>query len=154
MSSTENVIILDENKDLSLSDLVSMMLSADSRHMGGALVVYEGIVKGLVDGNRVDKLVYDIHEEYTKKKLEEVVSEVLQDKDIIDARIIHWKGVRKPGSPAVVITVLATGRKKAFETAYKLLEKVKFETGIWKKEYRDDGVYWVIGDGERIKSSG
>jgi molybdopterin synthase catalytic subunit len=46
--------------------------------------------------------------------------------------------------------VSAVNREVAFRVAREALERVKHEVPIFKLERRDDGDYWVVGDGRRI----
>lgn len=150
-----DVRILPEGARISLDELCASLLSSDPERRGGALVIYVGVVKGLVGGSRVSKLIYEVHADYTIESINRAINEVKAKlPGVIDARVYHWEGARVPGEPAVVIAVLAVSREEAFEAARRILERVKFETGIWKLEVRDDGSYWVLGDGERVPAPG
>jgi molybdopterin synthase catalytic subunit len=47
------------------------------------------------------------------------------------------------GDPAVVIVAVAVHRDAAFRAASALIDRVKVEGWIWKKELRADGEIWI-----------
>ena len=116
----------------------------------GAVAMFVGIVKGDVEGHRVYELVYDVYEPYAKKVLEKIAREEAEKHQLYSVQIHHKVGVAKPGQKTVVIAVSAKGRSEALEALRSILERVKHEPPIYKLEKRDDGEYWVIGDGTRI----
>ncbi len=135
--------------DIDLNKVVEEM----SRHAEdgmGAIVVFIGFVKGDIEGRKVSKLDYSVYEPYTSKKLDEIAKEEM-DEGVYDIRIYHKHGSLKVGDKTLYILVAAKGRKLGFEKASKVLERVKFEPPIFKLEYREDGEYWVFGDGSRLK---
>ncbi len=92
-----------------------------------------------------------MHEEYTIKRFWEIIDYVKSKYKIGCAKILHIKGETKPGDIAVLIVTQSISRREAFEAAREIIDLVKHTTGIWKLEYREDGVFWVLGEGERIK---
>lgn len=118
----------------------------------GALAVFIGYVKGVVDNNRVQELIYHVYEPYASRKLKQIIEEE-KDDDVQSIVVYHRVGRLKPGEPTIYIFVSATSRKKAFDKAEKILERIKHEVPIFKLEKRSDGEYWVLGNGKRIKRS-
>ncbi len=116
----------------------------------GALAIFIGFVKGIVDGNTVEELEYTAYEPYASKKIEEIVNEEF-DEEVFDIRVYHRIGRLKAGEPTIYIFVAAKTRKKAFEKASRILERIKHEVPIFKLEKRSDGEYWVLGDGRRVR---
>ena len=95
-------------------------------------------------------MVYEVHREYTLKRFQEIIDYVKKRHSVHCVKIFHVAGETRPGDIAVVILVQSVGRKEAFEAAREIIDLVKHTTGIWKLEYREDGVYWVLGESERI----
>ena len=120
----------------------------------GALVIYVGFVKGVVEGRRVERLDYEIYEEYTERRMRIIAEDIMSRDPRVKALIIyHRKGSFTPGEDVVYIGVAATTRSAAFQAARQAIDRVKHETGIWKIERRENGAYWVLGEGRRVKSS-
>jgi molybdopterin synthase catalytic subunit/molybdopterin converting factor small subunit len=115
----------------------------------GAAVVYFGIVKGQVGHRKVEELVYEHHEE-TRRILEKIAHDASVKDGIKYVLIQHSIGSFKPGDIVFSVGILGTGRKNTIETLKEVVERVKHEALIWKIEKRDDGIFWVVGDGERI----
>lgn len=117
----------------------------------GALVIFIGHVKGVVEnGKEVYELIYEAYEPYASKKLHEIACEAAKHENVVDVRIYHRISKLKPKDETLYIFVTATDRKTAFKTAENVLEQVKKEAPIWKLEIRDDGEYWIVGNGKRI----
>ncbi len=133
---------------------IEAILEDARKHAGeeglGALLIYVGIVKSPVDGERVDDLYYEVHREYTLKRFKEISEEVKRRHGVRYVRIYHAEGSLKPGDPAMLISIQSRGRREALEAMREAIEMVKHTTGIWKLESRESSQYWVLGDGERI----
>lgn len=112
----------------------------------GAIVAFIGFVKGMMNGKRVIELEYEAYEPFATEKIEEIEKSI---RGVGKVKIYHRVGRLKPGEPTVYIFVSAPGRREAFEGAREALERVKHEVPIFKLERREDGEYWVIGDGRR-----
>ncbi len=141
-------------KEVSLDELVSRLLPRAAEEGGGALVAFVGFVKGRVGGARVRELVYEALEPLAGSRLREIAEKYSRREGVIDVVVYHRVGALKPGEPAIYILVTALDRHTAFKTAADILEEVKHEVPISKLERRDDGDYWVVGDGVRIPRAG
>ncbi len=116
----------------------------------GSIAAYIGFVKGVVEGHKVHSLDYEAYDPYAVKKLREIAEDYTRKGEACAVAIIHRVGSLKPGETTVYILVAAEPRDKAFKIAREILERVKREAPIFKLERRDDGEYWVLGDGTRI----
>jgi len=117
---------------------------------GGAIVVFMGFVKGIVDDHKVYRLDYDAYEPYAFMKLREIAWEEGVKHGLLGVKVYHRVGSLEPGEPTIYIIVASKSRHEAFEAASAILERVKREAPIFKLEHRDNGSYWVVGD-ERVK---
>lgn len=116
----------------------------------GAVAIFVGTVKSVVDGHRVYELVYEAYEPYVISVLEKIAKEAVSRYSLQTAHIYHRTGPAKPGQKTVVIAVSAKGRREALKAVSHILERVKSEAPIYKLERREDGEYWVVGDGKRV----
>jgi molybdopterin synthase catalytic subunit len=57
--------------------------------------------------------------------------------------IVHRVGVLAPGDAAVVIACAAPHRAPAFRACEAVLERLKKDAPIWKREVFEDGSEWV-----------
>ncbi|MEO3994059.1 MAG: molybdenum cofactor biosynthesis protein MoaE [Desulfurococcaceae archaeon TW002] len=127
-------------------------LSKDSSKEGcGALVMFMGFVKGLVNNEPVNELIYEAYENFALSKMREISNDALKNFKIRDVVVIHRIGDLRPGDPTIYILVTARERSEAFRAAEYVLERVKHEVPISKLEIRENGEFWVLGDGRRIR---
>lgn len=144
--------ILNEKESINLNEMIYEIKSKLDLKKYGALAIYVGVVKGEVNGKKVRELEYVIHEEFTLSKFNEIINEIKRKyKNIALIKIFHKKGCFKPGDEVIYIIVLGVSRRDVFPAISEIMERVKHETGIWKIERREDGEFWVLGDGQRIK---
>jgi MoaD family protein len=120
---------------------------------GGGVVIFVGYVKGKVDNANVKVLEYEAYEPYATLKIREIEEWAKKQAGVLEVRIYHSVGSLRPGDITLYVFVSAVNREVAFRVARETLEKVKHEVPIFKLERRDDGDYWVVGDGRRIPRS-
>jgi molybdopterin synthase catalytic subunit len=60
-----------------------------------------------------------------------------------EVAVVHRVGVLLPGQAAVVIACAAPHRAPAFLACQAVLERLKQEVPIWKREIYQDGSEWV-----------
>jgi len=143
----EGRIIEDE---LDLNKVVKEF-SKYSEYGSGALLIFIGLVKGLVDGKKVYELEYSAYEPYASEILDKIAAEESRDDGIYDIRIYHRIGSIKVGEPTLYIIISGGSRKDVISKMSKVVERVKKEPYIFKLEKREDGEFWVYGDGRRFK---
>jgi len=145
-----DVKILDENDVIDLNALVTTLSRLN--RLCGAVVLFIGIVKGLVEDNReVYELEYTGIKDLAIKTMEKIAREEAEKYKLSQVTIWHKLGTLKPGEITLVIAVLAENRREAFRATQEILERVKREVPIFKLEKRSDGEFWIIGDGVRVK---
>lgn len=128
--------------------LDGMLKALDDK--AGAVAIFIGRVKGVIDGNRVNELHYETLEPLSTSTLAKIGEEESQKHKLFYAAVYHKRGAAKPGEPVLFIGVAAEGRREALEALREILERVKHEAYVWKLERREDGEYWIIGDRKRV----
>ena len=110
----------------------------------GAVASFVGIVRDHDDGRRVRKLHYECYLSMADKMMAKLVAEAKERWDIQEVRVLHRVGTLEIGEVAVAIAVASAHRQEAFEACRFLMERIKKEVPIWKKEfYEDGGNEWV-----------
>lgn len=109
----------------------------------GAVATFTGVVRGQSRGREVERLDYEAYEEMAEASLLDLRDRALERFDIEDARVVHRKGSFSVGEPVVYVAVAAAHREAAFAACRWLIDTLKEETPIWKKEHTADGSYWV-----------
>lgn len=140
------------DRELSLDDIVRELKSSETTGEAGAIVVFVGVVKGRVEGEDVERLEYEVYEEKAVEKMEELAREICKRDGVYGVRIYHRVGIAPKGEDVVYVAVFGRGREDAFSNAWEIIDRVKHEVPIWKKEVRRDRSYWVVGDEGRIQA--
>lgn len=113
----------------------------------GAIVTFEGTVRSPNHGHDVDALDYEAWEERVPAQIQRIADEVASRHGLRAALAIHRVGRVAVGEPAVVVVAAAVHRGAAFAGAEELINRVKDEAWIWKKEIRAGGEVWIEGCG-------
>ena len=108
----------------------------------GASVIFVGTVKSPMDGKKVVKLELDAYVEMAEKKLREIEDNAKEKFSIKESTIIHRYGELLVGDNIVLIIVKSIDRTKSFDGAKYILERLKDEVPLFKKEYFEDKVLW------------
>ncbi len=137
--------------DIDIHKIIDEMINEASKRGGGALTIFIGYVKGIVDNCEVYSLNYEVYEPYASKKLQEIAENACSNDKVIDVRIYHKVGTFKPGDKVLYVLISSIDRTSGIETLREVIEKVKKSVPIFKLECRSDGDYWIISDNLRIK---
>ena len=113
---------------------------------GGALVGFTGIVRPdrYPDGRRVTALWYEAYAAMAELQLQHLIAQARAQWSLGTVQIRHRLGLVPAGRMSVVILVAAPHRREAFAASQFLLEGLKRDIPIWKREHYDDGTTaWV-----------
>ena len=107
----------------------------------GADLLFVGRVRGLYKGQQVQYLEY---EAYTEMTLACMQSIVLQAQQAWDARvsIVHRIGTVYPTEISIVIAVATPHRAASYQASQFVLEALKRDVPIWKREVTENGAAW------------
>jgi molybdopterin synthase catalytic subunit len=90
---------------------------------------------------------YEAYLGMAEVKIKEIEDFVKGKWDIKKLKIIHRIGKLSLGETSILILVSTSHSKDAFEACQFILEKIKKEVPIWKKEiFLDDTSKWVDGN--------
>ena len=103
----------------------------------GAVVTFRGVVRDDDSGRDVTSLDYEAHPDATAV-LQEVCRAVAAETGLRVAAT-HRYGHLVVGDVALVASASAGHRKEAFEACSLLVERIKAEVPIWKKQQFTDG---------------
>lgn len=110
----------------------------------GAIIIFVGVVRGLgSEGEKVFRLEYEAYEDYATKTLENIIADLKRKYGIIDAIIEHRVGTANVGEETVYALVASKHREEGFKSLIELIERLKHEVAIWKKEVTDKGSRWL-----------
>jgi molybdopterin synthase catalytic subunit len=137
--STPVVVVALSEEPLDVSGLIRQIVRDDC----GAIVTFEGTTRSPNEGRDVRLLEYEAYEERALRQLREMAGEAVELFDLGGVVAAHRTGVVPVGQVSVVVSVVAAHRDRAFEGARWLIDRIKADAAIWKKEVFDDGEAWV-----------
>lgn len=132
-----HVCVLDE--PLSLDRVVRAVSSPDA----GGLVTFTGVVRRHSAGREVERLEYEAYREMAEKVMRDLCAEIEAEHPGVRLAVEHRVGALVVGDPAVVIAASAPHRAEAFTACRALIDRLKAQVPIWKKEIGPDGAEWV-----------
>ena len=110
----------------------------------GAAVLFLGTTRQITDDRETASLDYDCYRQMAEKKLAELEKQAKDRWDICQCAIVHRLGHVPIGEASVAVVVTTPHRGDAFEAARWLIDTLKEEVPIWKKENWADGTSeWV-----------
>ena len=110
----------------------------------GAVVSFAGIARpGSKAGEDVYRLVLEHHPALTLQSLEEIAVEAAARFDVSHVRVVHRCGDSAAGEAIVFAGAAAVHRRAAFEGADYLMDRLKTEAVIWKREIGEAGSQWI-----------
>jgi molybdopterin synthase catalytic subunit len=116
-----------------------------SRAGCGAIVTFEGIVRAeQSEHGSLEALEYSAHESMALRLMERIREHVTRRFAVADAVFVHRLGRLAIGECSIAIAVAAPHRGAAFEACRFIIEAVKADVPIWKKDIWSDGqTSWV-----------
>lgn len=121
-----------------------VLLQRVVRSTVGAVVTFDGLVRDHNDGHYVKMLEYQAYPVLALRVGKQILLEELERHKILSAIAVHRVGSLEIGDRAVWLAVAAEHRREAFAAAEAIMERLKYELPVWKKEtYADGSVEWV-----------
>jgi MoaE-MoaD fusion protein len=120
---------------LSLDSLVARVRDARA----GAVVTFQGVTR------EVDKLEYEAYVEMAEEKMAAIVAVAVERHGLCAAAAEHRVGDVPLSEPSVAVAVSAPHRGEAFAGAREIIDRLKAEAPIWKKEIEGGEERWVEG---------
>jgi molybdopterin synthase catalytic subunit len=113
------------------------------RKDAGALVSFVGLCRSQTDGDDVKELSVDHYPGFTENEIARLAGEVSLRFDCPDLLVVHRVGSIRPGEAIVLVAALTTHRGNAFEAVRVLMDYLKTDAPLWKKEAGAQGVRWI-----------
>jgi molybdopterin synthase catalytic subunit len=109
----------------------------------GGLSFFVGVVRDENGGRRVSALEYQAYDAMAKSEMARIVSDL--EREFVGVRLaaLHRVGRLEVGETAVVCAAGAPHRAEAFAACRALIDRIKADVPIWKREWGPDGPLWV-----------
>jgi molybdopterin synthase catalytic subunit len=109
------------------------------RPQAGAIVTFQGTTRA------VERLEYEAYREMAEERMRAIVTEAIERHGLEAAAAEHRVGSVPLGEASVVVAASAAHRGEAFEAAREIIDRIKAEAPIWKKEIDSAEGRWVEG---------
>jgi molybdopterin synthase catalytic subunit len=113
------------------------------RQDGGALVNFVGICRASTDGAAVEELRIDHYPGFTEKEILRLAEDTASRFDRPDLLVVHRVGIIRPGEAIVLVAALCPHRGSAFEVVRILMDYLKTDAPLWKKEIGPEDTRWI-----------
>jgi molybdopterin synthase catalytic subunit len=114
----------------------------------GGIAIFLGTTRAETskEGTSLIALDYDAYAEMAQRQMEQLAAGARERWPVERLAILHRTGRVYVGEPSVVIGVSTGHRAQAFEACRWIIDTLKAEVAIWKKEVWEDGsMSWVEG---------
>ena len=138
-STTEAPWVRVSAEPLSLDSLAARV--RDPR--AGAVVTFAGVTR------EVERLEYEAYAEMAAERMARIAADALERHGLCAAAVEHRVGAVPRSEPSVIVAVSAPHRGEAFAGAREIIDRVKAEAPIWKKEVEGGEGRWVEGERPR-----
>ena len=109
------------------------------RPAAGAIVSFQGTTRD------VERLEYEAYREMAEERIGAILADAVERHGLEAAAAEHRVGSVPLGEPSVVVAASAAHREEAFAAAREIIDRIKAEAPIWKKEVDAGGDRWVEG---------
>lgn len=113
----------------------------------GAVVSFVGLTRETEGTADVLRLEFDAWQDRLTPVLERLAHEAIKRFAVLSVAMAHRTGSVGPQEPIVAIHVGSPHRKEAFQACEWLIDELKKQAPIWKKEVTTDGETWKEGLG-------
>lgn len=106
----------------------------------GAVLLFEGTVRNSAESRQdVIALEYEVKTGMADKVIGKIIAETAAAIDVRRIAVAHRSGHCSLGEPTILIAVSAAHRDEAYRASRTLIDRLKHEAPIWKREIFSDG---------------
>lgn len=120
---------------------IPMLLTLLRSPLTGGIVMFSGEVRNVNKGKAVSYLEYEAYENMARNKIGEIIEHAIKRWELNNALCIHRLGRLEILDCAVLVLTASMHRAQAYEANRYIIDMVKQEVPIWKKEYFTDGTF-------------
>jgi len=123
---------------------IDMMDVSDAT--AGGIAIFLGCTRAEThaDGRKLIALDYEAYEEMALKQMHDLAVAAREKWPIVKLVMLHRVGRVGLGEPSVLIAVSTPHRGEAFDACRWLIDTLKKDVAVWKKEvWEDDSATWV-----------
>ena len=123
-------------------DAAALVASVGDRR-AGAVVLFCGTVREHSRDRHVQFLEYEAYEALAEREMRRIAEEAARRWPVLRLAAVHRLGHLEVGETSIAIAVSAPHRADAFAAARFVIDTLKQNVPIWKKEVWGDGEEWI-----------
>lgn len=131
----DNMIVRIQQEPIDTFELMNSVRSPES----GAVVTFQGTVRRFSERTEVIRLFYESYLEMALDSIRKICEEARSKYGIRDSAVVHRIGNVELGEDSVVVVVSSPHREEAFMACKFVIDRIKKETPIWKKDISAQG---------------
>lgn len=108
----------------------------------GGIDVFIGTTRNHHEGREVLRLEYEAYAPMALEEMRKIAARAMERWPLLGAALVHRIGVVAIGEASVVVACSAPHRAEAFEACRFMIDALKRDVPIWKKEHFADGAAW------------
>jgi molybdopterin synthase catalytic subunit len=124
---------------------IAMVMAEAGSDSDGAVVCFIGRVRNSSRGKSVLYLEYEAYGEMARKQLQKTIDEAASRWSLGSCMVVHRIGHIDVGEASIIIAASSAHRHEAFQAVQFIIDTVKENIPIWKKEFYSDGSSWING---------
>ena len=132
-------------EDVVSEDDVRPLVETDA---SGAVVIFLGVVRNHAEGKAVEALTYEAYPPMADKKMLEIAEEAHAKWSLHRVAVAHRIGHLGIGDASIAIGVSSSHRREACAACEFVMDRIKEDVPIWKKEHWAGGPAYWVGDDE------
>lgn len=131
-------------------DLNEALSAVEANDVGG-VSIFLGTVRDHNDGLKVTLLEYSAYESMAEKQMKKIADKIMEEIPGTRLAALHRVGELQIGDAAVICVASSAHRGEAFRACRLLIDRIKEDVPVWKREHGPDGPYWVGWQDARCK---
>jgi molybdopterin synthase catalytic subunit len=117
--------------------------SAQCNGEAGALASFVGYCRAQAADGAVKQLELEHYPGFTDAEVHRLAQAVSAEHELLDLLVIHRVGAIKAGEPIVLVAALSRHRAPAFTAVSQMMDYLKTDAPMWKREVGVDGARWI-----------
>ena len=115
-------------------------IAAAHDNRAGALVIFSGEVRNHNKGQGVDYLFYESKADLAELMIAQIIEDAKQKYELHYVSCVHRIGQVGLSECAILVITSASHREGSYEANRYIVDRVKYEAAIWKREHFSSGV--------------
>ena len=124
---------------------IALVMNEAGSDSDGAVVSFIGRARNNSNGKPVLYLEYEAYGEMARKQLQKVIDDAAARWALGSCMLVHRIGRVNVGEASIIIAASSPHRNEAFQAVQFIIDTIKKQIPIWKKEFYPDGSSWING---------